>query len=902
MYVERGWLGPLPLGEKNPAVAGRHGFPDRYPFPTKEEIECWAVEFAGNNIGVRAPMTVVGIDIDAHGKKGGGKLLDELEAELGPLPPTYRSTARHNNSTSGIRWYQVPEGSELIRYPGGQQGGIEIIRPGTDYGRVPPSFHEGVGKDYRWYGLDGHQADTPHVSELTPLPAQWLARLTKLPVNYRPPGNTELRYSSGDGTFEGLRILRGEIEKAWPKDRDKYGWNSQLFVSVKRVFELVAGGELEDEFTRQAFIKMALDAGMYDECGEHEQLSKIEATVDSGRNEGLQRPSNRLREEGTMATGELRGDESIILYKRVVSTEDGNQTKWEMFSNFNMSVVGKVRNTDGTIDGYNVELVSERTGQVTETYLPIAVLTDARRLNTWLQSHEVAMVAKYLDSPPWTVRLGTYLAAQNAPEVRIVPFWGWDDVYEGFITDQGVIRATGLERTPSVKPDPGLANRHLVSHRYGFEADENQAVSMLKEVLTFHDETVTSVVGSWWVGTKLKGQIMREFSLFPILKVEAVSESAKTKGFFELLFKLDGNTREQSIGTAAAFRDSISAHRNGYVWVDDMREINDQTKEILRNATAEKEHTKKDGDANGNTRIKLVAPIMLSGEGFGFGDEKAMPDRTVDIDLPDPKKRMSYRDPSRPQWDDIIAFKRRYPDPTIAAGTLTAMILQHADMVQEHAGHARRGSGRFADKMGIIRVGAMVLAEITGDPSHIDRVEEWIGKQVNAGNENALTKLLIPTAVQFLGGNEKPVVKDLPPYYGLPCPVLLRNDKNGTPSVWVHTENLAAWWERHNRGKVEVRTHTAEALDGQAKAIGMKGQTGESNLDWWKTRADKPEGGKSYVTYRRVPDEIASRWIEEMTGEDDGEAPGVLGGASTRAAQLAARGPRGPRSDTRTRP
>jgi hypothetical protein len=58
-------------------------------------------------IATRAPVGVVGIDVDQYGDKTGGDTLAEWEELYGPLPATYVSTSR-DDGISGIRWFRVP--------------------------------------------------------------------------------------------------------------------------------------------------------------------------------------------------------------------------------------------------------------------------------------------------------------------------------------------------------------------------------------------------------------------------------------------------------------------------------------------------------------------------------------------------------------------------------------------------------------------------------------------------------------------------------------------------------------------------------------------------------------------------------------------------------------------------
>jgi hypothetical protein len=174
-YRAKGWSGtlPLPPGKKSPPPDGFTGYDGRWP--TTGEIEAWQSNGHGKgNLGLRLPGAVVGLDIDAYGDKPGGATLAALMRRWGPLPPTWRSTARADD-LSGIRLFRVPPDLE---WPTEAGPGIEIIRYAHRYMVVWPSVHP-EGGTYRWIRPDG----TASLSEiptldLPDLPAAWLAGLT----------------------------------------------------------------------------------------------------------------------------------------------------------------------------------------------------------------------------------------------------------------------------------------------------------------------------------------------------------------------------------------------------------------------------------------------------------------------------------------------------------------------------------------------------------------------------------------------------------------------------------------------------------------------------------------------------------------------------------------------------
>ena len=187
IYRAAGWLGTLPIGrepgKKYPPPSGWTGH--GAPYPSAADVMAWADDphAASLNIGLRAPEGVIGLDIDAgyskveQGKtvvKSGERTLAELEARLGPLPPTWVSSARP--APSGIRWYRVPAGKN---WPGEAGKFIEIIQPGHRYAVVWPSTNpDAGGAVYRWIVEEGATAiggeGPPRVEHLAELPPAWV--------------------------------------------------------------------------------------------------------------------------------------------------------------------------------------------------------------------------------------------------------------------------------------------------------------------------------------------------------------------------------------------------------------------------------------------------------------------------------------------------------------------------------------------------------------------------------------------------------------------------------------------------------------------------------------------------------------------------------------------------------
>lgn len=172
---------------------------------------------ADHGVAVRAPIGVVGIDVDQYGAKCGWDHLEALRLEHGldPLPPTWRSSARP--SPSGIYWYRLPQAVAMtdahgvvqrlerdeIRLEGAPVPGVEIIQRHHRYAVAWPTVHPTVGEAYRWHSPRGAASDEiPRACDLAELPEGWVQALggrddaPTTPADYGPaPIHRELEWS-----------------------------------------------------------------------------------------------------------------------------------------------------------------------------------------------------------------------------------------------------------------------------------------------------------------------------------------------------------------------------------------------------------------------------------------------------------------------------------------------------------------------------------------------------------------------------------------------------------------------------------------------------------------------------------------------------------------------------------
>lgn len=632
---------------------------------------------------------------------------------------------------------------------------------------LPPSVHKS-GRVYEW--LDGDLVDAPEVLRRENQPKQERARSTG-----RVSGAStlaELLDLEPDDPGRGnnwLARVAGHLAKAEKRYYDRY-------LGLLRNINWASMDPIEES----AFMK-TVESIWNSEHGKTET-----PTQDNG---WLVGDGSRLYTLVEMGSGEE---------KKLVSSE---------WADFDILVRSITRASDGTLV-YTVDMVTDD-----HTYsgvqLDPAIFSTDSKLTQWLAIRGGTILPPSYDK--WAghsnrARLAKYLKNQQAQSSNAVRHLGWNSSLNQFIVHEGVITAD-LQIIPHDGSVPDSVLTSWSPYCYGV-VSEQEAVEVLKEVLTYQDETVTSVFAAWWVMCLLKGRF--QASQFPFMSIEAPSESGKSTGFFAFMVAMSGNTGGHGRYTPPAFRDALAGHRNGITWLDDMTEISD-LQDMVRQLTAEGHWSKKGMDRRETETVQLLCPLVISGEGLGsVMSEKAMRDRAVQLEVTSPKGRKSLKDPSRPQWDDIQEMMARYggkpEDMTAVAGTLVSLVHRRADMLSEMK-DLRTTSGRHGDKMAIIRMGARILADVVGDSSHVDRVDAWCSSQADEGSVNYAIGEIIPW---YLRSNFIPTSAKghQAAYYDAK-----------TDTVWVSPQKLAdAWRARNGLTGRERQLGTEDAIRAELKA------------------------------------------------------------------------------------
>jgi len=144
-YFDKGWS-PVPLPYKKKANPPS-GYTGRSATKLVDQaaIDKWLKTNILQNIAIRIPDDMIGLDVDNYEGHGGAETLAELEEKHGTLPDTCLVTSR-DDGISGIRLYRVPPG---LAWSGKYGPGIDVIQSGHRYAVVFPSTHP-EERTYQW--------------------------------------------------------------------------------------------------------------------------------------------------------------------------------------------------------------------------------------------------------------------------------------------------------------------------------------------------------------------------------------------------------------------------------------------------------------------------------------------------------------------------------------------------------------------------------------------------------------------------------------------------------------------------------------------------------------------------------------------------------------------------------
>lgn len=763
------------------------------------------------------------------------------------LGAAMRETARVNTGKGHHFYFQLAEGeSHRGRSSSGGESGAWDLR--CDGGGVvaPPSVHPD-GRVYQW--ADGKGPDA---------------------IQMAPAGLWVSEPTEGDGEAEvAPRSMLAHLLAHPAAEGERNNWLTKVAGHYAKTFKY------ED-----AYLESCRLAGEMVGLGEAEW----QKTANSIWETEHAKPAVALRAkygEPLESNGYMISGETCILTQvKLRDDEDGHfELGLAQILSGDLRVKARILDEEDELVAYEVEIVTKDSTRLVE--LPAAKLTDTRSRDALFV--KFGLITTTPDGVhPRVMREGqrfaAYLESQDAPTQKYVPALGWLDDANGYLTPDAIVTADGPQPLGGYRPHPSLKTK--IPYRYGFESvDDTRAI--LREVMTFHFPQVTAVFGAWWAAVFIKSQLQRRFAQFPVMAMEAPSESGKSTGFFPMMLKLSGSEQGEGVFTKAALRDYLAAHRNAVVWMDDLDDLSSY-EELIRGVTVGASLAKKGMDHTSQVSIKLEGALSLSGESLGLRDQKALADRTLHLEVPSPVDRMSERDGAdHSQWLDVKDIDANH-DLNNYAGTILQQVAQQitsGNWLEEAMTRAKEesGKGRFADKMAVVRVGARMLRMLLDDDEWGEstewvhnEVEQWIADQTSEydSDENALTLRILPAALRAWGLPRKPMAPDVDRRRAA-TPVFVGGKAGDNPkaygAVWFSPGALAEWWRDFNRGSISERTASERALVEQGHRLGA----GKKNKRWF-TYVDGD--GKAGSNYWRLPEEwsmkVINRAIDNKENDD----------------------------------
>lgn len=500
-----------------------------------------------------------------------------------------------------------------------------------------------------------------------------------------------------------------------------------------------------------------------------------------------------------------------------------------LFMNGAIKVLAVVGTEDaGVNQAYEVELTVG--GRTRTSYLETADVADGKRLKKWAIDRGIE-IYRVLNAVPNGLddvyRLNRFLLSQGAPQSKVIHTIGWNKEADAFLTMEGRITADGFEPGfNGVRPHPHMVRQHLTRHRYGTEKTVDEARDALREVLTWQHPRTSAMFGCWTVLSVLKPLMLaKKGGLVPFLAVQAPQGTGKSEGQLPTLLSLFGAPERPLAGntTLPTFRDAVSAHNAGAIWMDDSEHVSSKLFwEYIRSSTTNAAYLKKAGDNVTSMEIPLTASIVLSGEGLKIQDDGALEERSVFIVPEDPRNRKSVHGLAD-QYADMQLWREHNPNPTDYAAAMVQLCLQQADLIDLLPTLTGGLPGRRGEKAAAMRLGALVLERMTesAEGTFGSFVEAWINESLQQKTRHVfeaqflrdLLAIQEPVSFQAYEG----------PANGKPGSALLFDERN---ELWVSIQNGLAWM-REKRIELRSGMDDAGVLGVQAKDAGCEWKKGK---------------------------------------------------------------------------
>jgi len=697
---------------------------------------------------------------------------------------------------------------------------------------APPSIHS-TGIAYQW-------VRGPEVME--PVPEVLL-----VPLGENGNGNGNAA-AGGPG-----RSHLAELLKNPPREGGRNEWLSRVAGHYAKVMEF------DDAYRESVMAANSMLSPPLDQAEATKAANSIWEAEQQARSLSSNMPSDN--------NGWLIGRDERLWTTVVRKGADGNwEERIEPWSDFDLRALGIVITPTGRY--YEVEVTRPGHG-IQRDQLEHSVLGNSRSLNTWLAGHGCTVLPpakeKYRAGSTAS-RLQRYLESQNPSRVIEIERLGWKEGI-GFVTHEGVITKHGFSAHLEIAPKREL--KTWVPVRYGFDGDVKETRDILAQVMTFHEEHVTAVYGSWLMSCLLKPFIEEKTGWFPFMIVEGPSETGKTNGFFAMMQQLVGNSEGAVVPTQAVLRDSLSAHNSTPMWVDDMTDP-ERILDKMRQAAMGGSESKKGQDNTLDERVKMVRPLVISGEGFpGLHGDRALIQRAIILDVPSPVERESLLPGRRglSQWDDVQDLWMQYGrDLTRFAGHIVQMVLAH-DSIVDKLPNLRSKRGRVGEKVAMLKVGTLVLQEILEADELMPRVDEWL-ENPEGVEEGDYPYLILEALPACLRDYTSRTAGLLPTSAMGAAPVFIDRSVMGQAVIWWNDQYLADWLAKRPMTPRQRDQSTYRALREQRKLIGVGG-TGAT-----KQTSTGPDGVRTKARYHYLDPDLTlvvlrKAQLEEVWKNDD---------------------------------
>jgi Bifunctional DNA primase/polymerase, N-terminal len=237
--------------------------PNGFKDATRDETQilAWWQQYPNAMIGAptgpASNMWAIDLDLDPARKIDGKATLDQLIAQRGALPPTWITITPRGGRHLIFAWDPNVE----IRNSAGKIGPGIDVRGNGGYICLPPS-RNATGGTYQW------EPGGPQTAVLAPPWLVALAKAKKASAYARAALDRECK----------------TVASAQPGTR-----NNALNAAAFSLFQLVAGGVLDEQEVRDRLFEAAQTCGLVKDDG----AASVEATIESGAQAGRKQPRTR---------------------------------------------------------------------------------------------------------------------------------------------------------------------------------------------------------------------------------------------------------------------------------------------------------------------------------------------------------------------------------------------------------------------------------------------------------------------------------------------------------------------------------------------------------------------------------------------------------------------------------